>query len=126
MLRRDPTRIHLVADDIKDIGRGMDFGIIEDSNQIDSKINGKLDTDNQNWDSSIDESYLGSRSRERNLKNNNDTYTGANTHNLESTHEQVNNSLLRKFDDNDVQLNLQQQQQQQQQLLSNTEEFSNH
>lgn len=69
MLRRDPTTIHLVAEDIKDIGRGIDGSLSVETNRQsiinDLMINQELD--NHNWDSSLDESYLGSRSREREI-----------------------------------------------------------
>lgn len=69
MLRRDPTTIHLVAEDIKDITRDVNFGLVPTHVNVLGKY-GFADMnnqdDNQNWDSSLDESYLGSRSRERN------------------------------------------------------------
>lgn len=88
MLRRDPTTIHLVADDLKDIGRDINFGEIPNNNVTNMNIDMNMNTnqnsveymtekfntdinpdiDNQNWDSSLDESYLGSRSRERGVE----------------------------------------------------------
>jgi hypothetical protein len=67
MLRRDPTTIHLVADDIRDIGRNIEFNLSTDSQRQTNNdlIINQHDIDNQNWDSSVDESYLGSRGRER-------------------------------------------------------------
>lgn len=69
MLRRDPTTIHLVAEDIKDVGSYInDFELHQDSDIGSSlKVNHLFmnhDVDTQNWDSSLDESYLGSRNRD--------------------------------------------------------------
>lgn len=67
MLRRDPTTIHLIAEDIRDLGTEFDVDtIIELQSQNDLSIN-QIEIDNQNWDTSVDESYLGSRNREREL-----------------------------------------------------------
>ncbi|KAG0673385.1 hypothetical protein C6P40_002957 [Pichia californica] len=101
MLRRDPTTIHLVAEDIKDIGRGDDFGIVQQPDMMDSDAKGRFDTDNQNWDSSLDESYLGSRSRERDAKaeperGNVESMEGLNS---EPTQQQHQNSLLRNLNE---------------------------
>lgn len=71
MLRRDPTTIHLVAEDIRDIGSGVDYNLLAETNKKSHNSNDDLslnqELDNQNWDSSLDESYLGSRSREREI-----------------------------------------------------------
>lgn len=67
MLRRDPTNIHLVAEDFKDIGRGIDFSeaLHNDQTSFDTNYEYNADADNQNWDGSLDKSYLASRSRGR-------------------------------------------------------------
>lgn len=111
MLRRDPTTIHLVAEDIKDIGQGANYGIIQQVNLADPESRGKLDsdvanqdTDNQNWDSSLDESYLGSRSRERDMKRDSErerVNAGSKERDQELAQGKINNSLLRTLVDSE-------------------------
>lgn len=60
MLRKDPTTIRLTAEDIRDVTL-FDQAIIDAAQNTDTH---EGDHD-QNWDSSIDESYLGSRGRSR-------------------------------------------------------------
>lgn len=69
MLRRNPTTIHLVAEDFKDIGRGIDFAAAmnHEHTSFDTNYEYNGEADNQNWDGSIDKSYLASRSRGRDV-----------------------------------------------------------
>lgn len=111
MLRRDPTTIHLVAEDIKDIGQGANYGIIQHPNIMEAGSRGKLDLDavnndpdNQNWDSSLDESYLGSRSRERETKRDTErdrANLGSKEREQELSQGNINNSLLRTLADSE-------------------------
>lgn len=126
MLRRDPTTIRLVAEDIKDLGSNLDYEIIQRASLLDTDSRGKFgsntvtqDIDNQNWDSSLDESYLGSRSREKDLKRD---FEGSNLPTMEKERERnkvtdknpdterdgeslvnVNNSLLRGLGETEAQ-----------------------
>ncbi|GAV28000.1 hypothetical protein PMKS-001468 [Pichia membranifaciens] len=109
--RRDPTTIHLVAEDIKDIGQGANYGIIQQANIMESGSRGKFDldavnhdNDNQNWDSSLDESYLGSRSRERDTKRDTErdrANVGSKEREQELSQGNINNSLLRTLADSE-------------------------
>ncbi|GMM47174.1 hypothetical protein DAPK24_037490 [Pichia kluyveri] len=60
MLRRDPTTIHLVAEDFRGLGLDADFETIAAAAAAVA-----AQTDNQN-ETSIDESYLGIRSNNNN------------------------------------------------------------
>ncbi|GMM30597.1 hypothetical protein DAMA08_033420 [Martiniozyma asiatica (nom. inval.)] len=62
MLRRDPSTIKLTPEDLKD----LQMVFMQDSNSLLSVNDSELD--NQNMDSSMDESYLVSKSRERTIK----------------------------------------------------------
>ncbi|TID21225.1 hypothetical protein CANINC_003505 [Pichia inconspicua] len=58
MLRRDPTTIKLTAEDLRDNAL-TDHAVLTAA--LHSQKIQEGDVDDQNWDSSIDESYLGTR-----------------------------------------------------------------
>lgn len=59
MLRRDPTTIRLTAEDLRDSALA-DHAVLAAALHSETQT-ADGEADDQNWDSSVDESYLGSR-----------------------------------------------------------------